>query len=180
VDLSTIVGALMRARQLVGDLDNSDRPVDRHQVAAGVRHELDTALRGLSERLERERAAVGAPGPGLIRKDARATSRTAGEGVAPRRGTQAWKVLCALAGHPGGRTDLEIQFDTGIPANTERPRRKELADDGFVRATTRTREHNGTEWTVWELTTRGWDMAEELGYRRPPRTEEQQPSLFEP
>lgn len=178
MDLSTIVAALTRARKLVGDLDHSDRPVDRHQVAAGVRHELDTALRGLEERLEREKTAVGAPGPGLIRTDARATSRAAGEGVAPRRGTHAWKVLCSLAAHPGGQTDLEIQFETGIPANTERPRRKELADGGFVRATTRTREHNGTDWTVWELSERGWDVVAGVGYRRPPRTEEGQPSLF--
>jgi hypothetical protein len=178
VDLSTIVGALMRARQLVSDLDNSDRPADRHQVASGVRHELDTALRGLNERVERDRAAVGAPGRGLIRKDASGTSRAAGEGVAPRRGTHAWMVLNHLAALPAGQTDLEIQSGTGIPANTERPRRKELTDGGFVRASTRTREHSGKEWTVWELTDRGWDAVKELGYRRPPRTEEGQPSLF--
>lgn len=170
MSLHEVVAGLSRARTLVADLDRSDRPEDRRQVAAGVRHELDAALVALRERLEAERADMAAVSPGKARSDASGTSRAAAEAVAPRRGTQAYTILSAIADAQAGLTDYEIQRTTRVPASTERPRRGELVDGGYVRNTGRTRLHDGRVWTVWEASDRGRDAIRSVtGEVFPPR-----------
>lgn len=157
MSLHEALAAVVRARTLVADLDRSDRPEDRRQVAAGVRHELDTALVALRGRLEDERATAVAATPGKVRSDASDTSRAAAQAVAPRRGTAAWTILSAIADSPAGLTDHEIQMQTMILPSTERPRRGELVDGGYVRNTGSTRLHVGSLWSIWEATDKGRD-----------------------
>jgi hypothetical protein len=64
------------------------------------------------------------------------------------------KVYELLAGaHMGwGRTDEEIQDALGMPANTERPRRRELERAGLVRDSGRKRPtRSGRSAVVWEV-----------------------------
>lgn len=157
MSLHDVLAALSRARMLVADLDRSDRPEDRRQVAAGVRHELDAALVALRNRLEDERATAVAATPGKVRSDASGTSRAAAEAVAPRRGSAAWAILSAIAESPAGLTDHEIQLQTMIMPSTERPRRGELVDGGYVRNTGCSRQHGGSLWSIWEATDKGRD-----------------------
>jgi hypothetical protein len=155
-DLNEVSRGLARARRLVADLDRTDNLSDRRQVADGIRHELDAALRWATGELERLRAAAAGDRPGKMRADATATSRRTAERITIRSGTNRTEVLLALHGAaPGGLTDWEIQRDTGIQPSSERPRRGELVDAGLVRATEQTREHKGEDWTVWTITTSG-------------------------
>lgn len=75
------------------------------------------------------------------------------------------QVLEVLAYH-GDLTDEEIQDKISIPANTERPRRVELVDMGFVAATPYRRStHAGVLSIVWGVTERGMlalEAAEEI------------------
>lgn len=150
-DLLALQAAAVRARTLVADLDRSDRPADRHQVQAGVRHELDTILRGLHEAIQEAREAAVGDRDGKVRSDAPATSRAAAWRL--RSGTHRFRVLECLAWAPA--TDHELQGKLGMDPSTERPRRGELVDAGFVAETGRTKTHKGREWTVWRVTESG-------------------------
>jgi hypothetical protein len=151
-DLAALLAAAARARALVADLDHANRPVDRHQVAAGVGHELDTILRGLHEALQERREAVAGHRDGKVRSDAPATSRAAARQVL-RSGTNRFRVLETLAWLPA--TDHELQHKLGMDPSTERPRRGELVDEGFVVESGRTKRHKGRDWTVWRVTEAG-------------------------
>lgn len=151
-DLLATQAAAVRARTLVADLDRSDRPADRQQVAAGVRHELDTILRGLHEALQEQREAVSGDRGGKVRSDAPATSRAAARGLL-RPGSQRFRVLEYLAWRPA--TDHEVQHNLGMDPSTERPRRGELVDAGYVVESGKTKRHRGREWVIWRVTESG-------------------------
>ena len=97
-----------------------------------------------------------APGRGKRRTGARQTSVDAADLVAPRTGSQRARVLDAVhavsTGPLGGLTDVELARQTGLPANSVRPRRVELVDLGWLEDTGRKREHLGRGHVVWGLT----------------------------
>lgn len=166
MSLCSAQAAAARARTLIADLERSDRPEDRRQVAAGVRHELDTVLRLLHAELTVLESAATQDHPGKVRSDAPATSRAAAQAIALKTGSIRWRILeflwIAESGQGGviplggGCTDLEIQQALNLNPSTERPRRGELVDAGLIQPLG-TREHNGQAWTVWALTQAGAD-----------------------
>jgi hypothetical protein len=188
MSLHEVLAAASRARALATDLERSDRPVDRNQVAAGVRHELDTILRLVRVELERLEAAATQDHPGKVRADAPGTSRAAAQAITLKTGTVRFQILehlwlagsvdTGIARWNGGMTDWELQHALNLNPSTERPRRGELADAHLIRPIG-TRTHNGSVWTVWGLTQAGADA-----YRKrvpgPPRvvTHAGDPSLF--
>jgi hypothetical protein len=179
-DLQALQAAAMRARTLVADLDRSDQTADRHQVAAGIRHELDTILRGLHEALQEAREAVAGHRDGKVRSDAPATSRASAR-LLLRPGTQRFRVLECLAWCP--HTDHELQRLLGMDPSTERPRRGELVDAGLVMESGRTKRHQGREWTVWRVTEAGRSALVTVmgdGVPTPPKivTDDPSPTLF--
>jgi hypothetical protein len=153
-DLNVALAAAARARTLVADLDRSDTTADRHQVAAGVRHELDTILRVLHQATQGLAADAAGDRAGKVRADAPATSREAARLVV-QPGTHRHRILLQLQGCPDGKTDLELQQGLELDPSTERPRRGELVDAGMVMESGRTRQHQGRKWTIWRITDRG-------------------------
>ena len=65
-----------------------------------------------------------------------ATSYEAAEKMAGKAGTKRWNVLIALAHHPDGLTDKEIQAVLHMAGSTERPRRIELHRAKLIHKTT--------------------------------------------
>lgn len=82
---------------------------------------------------------------GKVRHDHPDTARAAALAVAPRTGTQRRRVLERIAARPS--TDDEIQRALNMNGNTERPRRVELVDGGWVRDSGLRRKGA----IVWEL-----------------------------
>lgn len=87
---------------------------------------------------------------------ARPTSVAAAAAVWPRTGTQRRRVLDAILdatrrGH-GGATDPELQRHLDMSPNTERPRRLELVEQGFVADSGKVRQENGRDHIVWSAT----------------------------
>jgi hypothetical protein len=152
-DLSLALAAAARARTLVADLDRTDTKADRHQVAAGVRYELDTILRVLHSATQELVADAVGDRAGKVRSDAPATSRAAASTVL-RPGTQRHRILASLA-RDGAQTDYELQQRLEIDPSAERPRRGELVDAGLVAEAGFTRHHQGRDWNVWKVTQRG-------------------------
>jgi hypothetical protein len=121
----------------------------------------------------RRPAAEGAPDAdavGKARTDARATSKKAALDVLPKSGQQRRKVLDAVAAvardpRTVGLTDVEIQRATSMSPNSERPRRVELVEGGWLQASDQTREHYGSEHTVWVLTDKAAGAADLWGGR---------------
>jgi len=75
--------------------------------------------------------------------------------AAPRASGDRLAVLRALS-HYGPMTDEMIQNVLDMNPSTERPRRGELVDDGFVRDSGRTgRTHSGCRAVLWEITEAG-------------------------
>ena len=156
-DLTVALAAAARARTLVADLDRSDTTADRHQVAAGVRHELDTILRVLHAATQELAGEAAGNRPGKVRADASETSRQAAT-LLLNPSSARTRILEELQRHRadgGGCTDLELQEALKLDPSTERPRRGELVDAGLVQEGRTTRVHNGRKWTVWRITERG-------------------------
>ena len=76
------------------------------------------------------------------------TSYGASVYVLPKTGTQRERVWNAL--RRSSATDVELQNRLGMGGNTERPRRKELVEGGFVRDSGTRKKHHGEEHIVWE------------------------------
>jgi len=120
----------------------------------------DPVCRILSAALVKPLATPTGPKLGGQRQGGAPAATEAAELVAPKAGTQRAKVLAAFVvrlpdGRPSkdwDRTDVELCWKTGLPANSVRPRRVELVDAGWVEATGRTRVHNGRKHTLWTLT----------------------------
>ena len=81
----------------------------------------------------------------------RETSRAAARAILPKTGTLRRKVYDFIAWNRGfGATDGEIQATLNMAGSTERPRRKELEDAGWVRDSGRTRKTgSGHDAIVW-------------------------------
>lgn len=161
-----------RARDLARDLDRVRGPADLRQVAAGVRQEVDCIIRTVSDAMDERRKAAMGDFEGKLRLDAPATSRAAARAITVKSGSQRALVLLALY-NGGDLTDFEIQERLSLAPSSERPRRGELVDAGFVRPVIhtdgsfigmgRTKTHNGSEWQLWTLTRDGIRVAMELG-----------------
>lgn len=93
--------------------------------------------------------------PGKARHDHPETAKQAAAAVIPRSGTARHKVLLCIAQWP--RSDEQIQDALSMPANTERPRRVELQEMGWIEPhpdrITHTR--SGQAAIVWRLTEYG-------------------------
>lgn len=95
------------------------------------------------------------PGTSCIGQDhayqgKQSTSRSASIYVLPKTGTQREKVLDYLTRH-GPLSDVELQYMLRMDGNSERPRREELVEGGFVRDSGKVRLINGTEHKLWEV-----------------------------
>lgn len=96
-----------------------------------------------------DRSPIDDDTPGLVRKDATDTSRKAAKRtVTGAKRKAAFDFIKARGAR--GATDEEIQRGLRMGANTERPRRKELQDQGVIYATDQRRptESGGTA-IVW-------------------------------
>jgi hypothetical protein len=87
----------------------------------------------------------------IVAKKARATSRSAAEGILPKSGTIRGRVYAYFNGCGiSGATDDEAQDFLGIDGNTFRPTRKSLLDDGYIIDSGGTRKNeNGNDCVVW-------------------------------
>ena len=83
-----------------------------------------------------------------------ATSYEAAEKMAGKAGTKRWHVLIAIAHHPKGLTDKELQALLHMDGSTERPRRIELHRAKLIHASG-DRQVRGTRQVVWSLTALG-------------------------
>lgn len=83
-----------------------------------------------------------------------ATSEAAAESMEPEAGTLRAEVLNAIRRNtPPGLTDEELQEGLPMPANTERPRRRELERAGLIRDSGTTRPtKSGRQAVVWVAT----------------------------
>lgn len=95
-----------------------------------------------------------APLPGKVRRDAPDTARKAALAVTPRTGTQRHAVLASiLQAHRDGATDEELQTALAMNPSTQRPRRVELVEGGFVVDSGKRRpSRSGNASIVWVAT----------------------------
>lgn len=143
--------ALQRARELLRDLDRSRRNADVAQIAHALGHELQLAAAGLVEWLDVKQPQLRAGVPRL---------------VVLATGTQRSRILERLADEDA--TDLEVQESLLIPISSERRRRGELVDAGYVQAALDSlgpvvKMHNSSPWTVWQVTDEGRDALKRIG-----------------
>lgn len=100
----------------------------------------------MSSRLDEPGTLTGAAHPQTSHE---AAARTLGRSGSARR-----RVMQALA--QADRTDEELQAWLGMAANTQRPRRVELVELGYVAATgARRRTATGSDSIVWAATDAG-------------------------
>lgn len=87
---------------------------------------------------------------GKVRRDHPRTARAAALAATPRTGTARHRLLQAIAERP--RTDEELQDDLAMAANTQRPRRVELVEGGWIEDSGETRPtRSGQEAIVWRV-----------------------------
>jgi hypothetical protein len=106
--------------------------------------------------LQRRDAEVTATGEGKLRADASVTSMKAARSITLKVGTQRARVLADIASHDGA-TDHEVARRLSMLDSSVRPRRGELVGHGYVVDSGRTREHQGSQWSVWVATPAGLD-----------------------
>lgn len=83
------------------------------------------------------------------------TQRQAAVAAYPNTGTARRRVLDFIA-HSAGATDEQIQEGLRMNPSTQRPRRVELVEGGWIEDSGRTRRtRSGTAAAVWVLTARG-------------------------
>jgi hypothetical protein len=82
------------------------------------------------------------------------TERAAAVSVYPRTGTARRRVLDFIYGSGShGATDEEIQTGLAMGANTQRPRRVELLNDGWIEdSENRRKTSTGTDAVAWVMT----------------------------
>lgn len=91
------------------------------------------------------------------------TSATAAALVYPKTGTQRQRVLQAITDSFDGLTDAQIQDRLHMTESTQRPRRVELVQQGWIRDSGRRRCYNGhSEAIIWVLTDTARRLAEEV------------------
>jgi len=80
------------------------------------------------------------------------TSVEAALSIVPRIGDLHREIMAWLRDHPQGSTDEEMQDGLDMPANTQRPRRRELQLAGYIEDSGRTRlTRSGRNAVVWRL-----------------------------
>lgn len=155
--LSVVARAVDRATQLLTVLDRQHTVAELHERARAIRHELKTAQEAFSAL----GADVVAPMSGKVRGDAPETSRAAARAIRTRSGSQRHQLLALLVG--GAYADWQLQSIGGIGASSERPRRLELVEAGYIEAArdddgkliTRKHPHSGLDCQVWRATAKG-------------------------
>jgi hypothetical protein len=122
---------------------------------------LDRAAAEVSAFVEQQRrtaaardAEVTGDREGKVVANPASTSAKAARNVEPRTGTQRARVLVDIVEHAGA-TDHEIARRLSMLDSSVRPRRGELAEGGYVVDSGRIREHQGSDWTVWQATANG-------------------------
>jgi hypothetical protein len=162
-----------RALRLVADLTQVRNPADLRQVSAGARGELECVIREISDGLDEQRRSATANREGKVRDDALSTSKATARNITVKSGSQRALVLLALY-HRGDLTDFELQEILSLSPSSQRPRRGELVDAGFVRPVLNgegmgiTKRHNGNDWQLWQLTDDGESVASGLTGAGPP------------
>ena len=94
------------------------------------------------------------PGVNMIGKVGRThpdTSKQAAQRIEPASGTQRQHVLTAVtATYPGGMTDEELQGELEMNPSSQRPRRGELVEQGWVEDSGQRRKTaSGADAIVW-------------------------------
>jgi hypothetical protein len=168
--ITLALSALRRAQAVLHDLDHTRQVADLQQVASAARHEVDSALGNLESYL----AAATEDREGVVAARHHETSAEAARKITLATGQQRHRILTALF-HDGPLTDFELQNSLAIRPSSERPRRGELVNGGYVQAVlaedgkVQTRRHvmtgdgvlrsedgsSGTAWTLWEITEAG-------------------------
>jgi len=173
-----------RALVLLGDLNQVRNPADLRQVVAGGQRELECVIREISDGLDEQRRLATGERDGKVRSDALSTSKATARTIAVKSGSQRAAVLLALY-HRGDLSDFEIQEILGLSPSSERPRRGELVDAGFVRPVLNgegggvTKRHNGSDWQLWQLTDDGASVASGLtGAAAPAPRDSTQPQVL--
>lgn len=155
--------AVSRGLELLRVLNEEHTTEELHRRARAVRHELETA----QELLSRFGTDIVAPRDGKSANEAPATSAAAARAIRTQSGSQRHRILRELKLSDEscmyGMTDFELQASLRMGASSERPRRLELVEAGFVVAATdpngvaRTRK---APWSsllcqVWQITPKG-------------------------
>ena len=122
--------ALARGLELLTILSRGHTTEELHARARAVRHELETAQAFLSAFGD----DIPAPRVGKATADAPETSQAAARAIRTRSGSQRHRILGDLVSAAGPLADWQIQERLGLIANSERPRRLELVEAGYVRA----------------------------------------------
>ena len=168
------MGALDRARELVGQLDWNRSADELDRVQAGIKHELETARDALSYSAPEGLVDLDAVanGYGLVRNDHPETAQEAAKAIKLRSGTQRAAVLLELfqANVSGmdGLSDETLQAVLGMGASSERPRRVELCRMGYVDDSgKRVVTTSGREAVVWQITDTGIIAARKLEIQDP-------------
>jgi hypothetical protein len=89
------------------------------------------------------------PAPGLVGRAHPDTSHLAAAEIEPKSGTLRRLVLDYVTSRPDGATDLDIQRDLHLDGNTERPRRVELVDAGWLADSGERRLQAGRWRIIW-------------------------------
>lgn len=99
--------------------------------------------------------------PGKAHRTARDTERKAAREIAPRTGTSRAKVLFSIDALP--QTDDELQRRLSMNPNTQRPRRVELVEGGYIEDSgERRKTASNSDAIVWQVTASGrlWCLQE--------------------
>lgn len=167
--LTTALAAARRSETLLSVVDREHRS---HQVYEAVRA-VQTELAAVVRELTALGADVTVARGGKVGRDHPETSRAAARAITTRSGSQRHRILIALGQRP--RADHELQRDVGVVGSSERPRRLELVEAGYVRAAvgrdiagwmdrpaaekddpvTRENPDTGQQCTVWTITEAG-------------------------
>lgn len=181
--IAVALGALERARELVGQLDWNRSAEELDRVQAGLKHELETALAQLAMEanpvltmpgfcVPADVAASWEASVGLVRNDHPETAQEAAKAIRLRSGTQRATVLLELLQADlktwHGMSDEELQRTLRMGASSERPRRVELVRMGFVvDSGKRVPTMSGMEAIVWTITEAGRAAARKLEIQDP-------------
>lgn len=185
MNTAVAVGALERARELVGQLDWSRTTEELNRAQAGIKHELETALAQLALEAQAS-AALTVPGfafpaevaasweasVGLVRNDHPETAQEAAKAIKLRSGTQRASVLLELLQADlktwHGMSDEDLQRTLRMGASSERPRRVELVRMGFVvDSGKRAPTTSGMDAILWTITEAGRAAARKLEIQDP-------------
>lgn len=132
--------AVARGLELLTILSREHTTEELHARARAVRHELETVQAFLSA----FSSDILAPRVGKATAAAPETSQAAARAIRTRSGSQRHRILRDLV-DAGPLADWQLQMRLGLIANSQRPRRLELVEAGYVRPAV---NEDGTHLTV--------------------------------